>query len=123
MPMKSKKLSLRGFAALIPNNTAGEYECSVCARLFPESKPPQGRSQAETRLIERIHATREFSRHLCSPVGWTHKGKPESKDRKVRKADRRVHNRTALLTPEAHADSNGQAKEPSEGNGRSKGGT
>jgi len=84
VPMKSKKLSPRGFATLIPKNTAGEYECSICARRFPESKPSQGRSQAETRLI----VTREFSRHLCSPVDGTDKGKPESKDRKVRKADK-----------------------------------
>jgi hypothetical protein len=42
------------------------YECTRCGCRFPETRPPKGRTQAETRRLEKIHAKREFARHVCS---------------------------------------------------------
>lgn len=41
------------------------YECSRCGCRFPETRAPKGRTKAETRRLEKIHAKREFARHVC----------------------------------------------------------
>jgi len=46
------------------------YECSRCHSVFPESKPPTGRTAAETRRLEREHTAREFALHVCTERGW-----------------------------------------------------
>ena len=57
-------------AKLIPTNLLWVYECSACRRRFPDAKPPEGKTEAETRLLGRIHLQREFARHLCTRRGW-----------------------------------------------------
>lgn len=42
------------------------YACTGCGSRFPESRPPKGRTQAESRLLEKIHVRREFARHVCA---------------------------------------------------------
>jgi hypothetical protein len=46
------------------------YQCSRCHSVFPESKPPMGRTVAETRRLEREHTAREFALHVCAERGW-----------------------------------------------------
>jgi hypothetical protein len=46
------------------------YECSRCGSRFPETRPPKGRTDAESRLIEEAHAAKEFDMHVCSERGW-----------------------------------------------------
>jgi hypothetical protein len=46
------------------------YECSACGCRFPETRAPKGRTLQETRLLEKIHAQREFGRHICEKRGW-----------------------------------------------------
>jgi hypothetical protein len=41
------------------------YECSRCGLRFPETWAPKGRTPAQTRRLEKIHAKREFARHTC----------------------------------------------------------
>src|ERR1700674_2618021 len=35
------------------------YECSVCSCRFPETRPPPGRTQVESRRLEKDHRERE----------------------------------------------------------------
>jgi hypothetical protein len=46
------------------------YECSGCGCRFPETRAPKGRTPEETRLLEKIHVQREFSRHICEKRGY-----------------------------------------------------
>ena len=46
------------------------YQCSRCHSVFPESKPPMGRTVAETRRLEREHTAREFALHVCAERDW-----------------------------------------------------
>jgi hypothetical protein len=45
------------------------YQCSGCGCRFPETRAPKGRTLEETRLLEKIHVQREFSRHICEKPG------------------------------------------------------
>jgi hypothetical protein len=46
------------------------YECSVCSCRFPETRPRPGRTEVESRRLEKEHSEREFSHHVCSERGW-----------------------------------------------------
>lgn len=46
------------------------YKCSRCGCQFPETRPRQGRTAAESKRVEEAHAAREFALHVCSERGW-----------------------------------------------------
>jgi hypothetical protein len=46
------------------------YECSRCGCRFPETRPPKGRTAAESLRLEPSHTATKFEAHICADRGW-----------------------------------------------------